>query len=96
MANYFGGGELLLLFWVSMKSNGNLLEIYAQLYCLCLLQPQVHDNSIRWLVWLWTRTAEFDPYICKPAFISLLSFDSFLHLNLDFSLTVVLIPAKKT
>lgn len=53
-----------------MKSSGNLLEINAQLYCLCLLQPQVRDNSMRWLVWLWTRTAESrtrtvesDPYI---------------------------------
>lgn len=76
MANYFGGGELPLFF----LGFGNLLEMNAQLYqyCLCLLQPQVHDNSIRWLVWLWTRTAESNPYI------NLLSFDSFLHLNLDF------------
>lgn len=64
VANYFGGGELPLFFFrVSMKSSGNLLEINAQLYCLCLLQPQVRDNSMRWLVWLWTRTAESDPYI---------------------------------
>ena len=27
---------------------------------------QVHDNSIRWLVWLWARGPECNAYFCGP------------------------------